>query len=69
MDMDMKHAARNRPAYSILPGSILKARLTVASMAPISLAVEAKAPARTKIHIIRSTFLLPAPSENMAILC
>ena len=37
-------------------------------MAPISLAVEAKAPAITNIHIISSTFLLPAPSEKTAIL-
>ena len=41
---------------------------TVASMAPISLAVEAKAPASTKIQIIMSTFLFPAPSEKMEIL-
>ena len=41
-------------------------RFTVASMAPICLAVLAKAPAKTKIQIIRSTFLLPAPSEKVA---
>ena len=68
MDMEMKHAARKRPAYRSLPGSILRARFTVASIAPISLAVAANAPASTNIHIISSTFLLPAPSENVAIL-
>ena len=46
---------------------MLRVAFTVASMAPISFAVEAKAPASTKIHIIRRTFLLPAPEENMAI--
>ena len=69
MDIEMKHEARKRPAYIRLPGRILSARLTVASIAPISFAVAANAPASTKIHIIRSTFLLPAPSENTAILC
>ena len=69
IDIEMKQAARNRPAYSSFPGNILSARFTVVSIAPISLAVAAKAPANTKIHIIRSTFLLPAPSEKTAILC
>ena len=35
-------------------------------MAPIALADWAKAPARIKIHIIRSMFLSAAPSENRA---
>ena len=69
IDIEMKQAARKRPANSSFPGNILRARLTVASIAPISLAVVAKAPANTNIHIIRSTFLFPAPSENIAILC
>ena len=51
------------------PGRMRRARLTVASIAPIDSAVDANAPARTNIHIIRSTFLLPAPSENIAIRC
>ena len=41
---------------------------TVASMAPMSFAVAANAPASTKIQIIRSTFLFPAPAEKMEIL-
>ena len=69
IDIEMKQEAMNSPAKSSFPGNILSARFTVASIAPISLAVAAKAPARTKIHIIRSTFLLPAPSEKTAILC
>ena len=68
MDMEMKHEARKSPAYRNFPGSIFMAMFTVASMAPISFAVEANAPAITNIHIISSTFLLPAPSENVAIL-
>ena len=40
---------------------------TVASMAPMSRAVAAKAPASTKIQIMRSTLALPAPREKMAI--
>ena len=68
IDIDMKQAARKSPAYMRLPGRILKARFTVASIAPISFAVVAKAPASTNIHIISSTFLLPAPSEKMPIL-
>ena len=65
IDIEMKHDAMNRPAYSSFPGRTLRARFTVASIAPISLAVDAKAPASTNIHIIRSTFLLPAPSEKI----
>ena len=67
-DMEMKQDARKSPANSSLPGNSCRVMFTVASMAPISLAVVAKAPARMKIHIIRSTFLCPAPCENMLIL-
>ena len=68
MDMEMKHAAMNRPAYMRLPGSSLSVRFTVASMAPICLAVAANAPAMMNIHIIISMFLLAAPCENVFIL-
>ena len=66
--MEMKQAARKRPAKMSFPGRILSVAFTVASMAPMSLAVAAKAPASTKIQIIRRTFLFPAPSEKMEIL-
>ena len=62
--IDMKQEARKSPAKRSFPGSSCRVMFTVASIAPISLAVVAKAPARMKIHIIRSTFLCPAPSEN-----
>ena len=68
MDIEMKHAARNSPARISFPGNILKVRLTVASTLPIALALAAKAPAMTKIQIIRRTFLSPAPEENIPIL-
>ena len=68
IDMDTKHAARNSPARISFPGRIVSVRFTVASTAPIELAVWAKAPASTNIHIISRTFLLPAPREKIAIL-
>ena len=68
MAMEMKQAARKRPARISFPGRIIKVRLTVASMLPMALAVLAKAPASTKIQIIRRTFLSPAPREKTAIL-
>ena len=49
---EMKQAARNSPANNMLLGKSVSDRLTVASMAPITLAVLAKAPARMNIHII-----------------
>ena len=64
MDRDMKQAAMKIPASSRLSGRICRVRFTVASMAPICLALCANAPARTNIHIISNMFLLPAPTEN-----
>ena len=61
MDIDMKHEARKSPAYIRFPGRMRSVMLTVASIAPIAFAVDANAPARINIHIIRSTFLFPAP--------
>ena len=58
---DMKHAARNNPASSILAGSAYSVRFTVASMHPISFADFAKAPASTNIHIMSMMFFCPAP--------
>ena len=65
IDMEMKQEAMKSPAYRSLPGRSRIARFTVASIAPISFAVLANAPAITNIHIIRRTFLLPAPCEKM----
>ena len=59
--IEMKHAARKSPASSILPGSKVSAKLTVASMAPITLAECAKAPARMNIQIISIICPLAAP--------
>ena len=64
MESEMKHAARNRPASIIWPGSSESVRFTVASMAPITLAEWAKAPASTKIHIMSIIWLEPAPRLN-----
>ena len=58
---EMKHAARNNPASSILPGNSVRARLTVASMAPMILAVWAKAPAKMKIQIMSIICPVAAP--------
>ena len=68
MDMEMKQDARNSPAKINLLGRIAVARFTVASMAPICLAVDANAPAITNIHIIIRILLLPAPLEKDSIL-
>ena len=67
MDMEMKHAARNKPARMSFPGRILSVRFTVASTLPIALAEAAKAPAMMKIQIISRTFLSLAPDENTPI--
>lgn len=68
MAMEMKQDARNRPASSIFGGRMANVADTVASIAPISLAVWANAPARMKIHSMRSTLSWPAPREKVAIL-
>ena len=64
IDREIKQAAINIPASSRLSGRICNVRLTVASIAPICLALCAKAPARINIHIISRIFLLAAPTEN-----
>ena len=65
IDNDMKHAARKSPASSICSGNSEIVRLTVASMAPITLAELAKAPARIKIHIISIISAVAAPRLKM----
>ena len=64
IDIETKQAAINSPASKNRPGSRFRVRFTTASIAPIDFAVEANAPASMNIHIIRSTFLSPAPAEN-----
>ena len=56
--MDIKQAAKKTPANKRLSGNKWSVILTVASMAPMSFALWAKAPARIKIHIINMMFLL-----------
>ena len=65
MDIDTKHAARNKPAKIMLPGNTERVRLTVASILPITLAVFANAPAKTNIHSISIMFPVEAPRLNM----
>ena len=52
MQMEIIAAARKTPGRSISAGRLFTVRFTIASTAPIPLAVAAKAPASTKIHII-----------------
>ena len=66
-EMDMKQAAKKIPAANRLPGRMDIARFTVASTAPIALAVCAKAPARMKINTISMILLLAAPRQNCSI--
>ena len=67
MDMEMKQAPRKSPASSIRSGSSHSVRSTVAWIHPNCLAVCAKAPASTNIHII--CMILPelAPWLNVRI--
>ena len=67
MDREMKHAATKIPASNKLSGRMCKVRLTVASMAPICLALSANAPARMNIHIICKMSLCAAPLEKCCI--
>ena len=67
MQSDTIHAEIKSPAKRNWVGRIANVRLTVASTAPMALAEEAKAPARMKIHTMRSMFLCPAPLENSVI--
>ena len=61
IESDMKQAARKRPGNIMLAGNRLRARLTVASTAPIAFADAANAPASTYIHSMSMRLLAPAP--------
>ena len=63
---ETKQAATNNPASTSCAGRKESVRFTVASTAPISLAVEAKAPARMNIHIISMILSLAAPRVRTA---
>ena len=62
-ESEMKQAARNSPASSMLAGSSVSAKLTVASIDPMAFALLAKAPAKIKIHIISIICPVPAPRQ------
>ena len=66
-DKEIKQAAMNIPVANRLLGKMDIAKLTVASTAPISLAVWANAPARIKINTISMILLLAAPLQNCSI--
>jgi len=63
---EMKQAARNRLLKTKPGGTAVRARLIVASMAPMCFAVEAKAPARMNIQSICITPGEAAPSARWA---
>lgn len=63
-EREMKQEAMNTLANSRLSGRSRSVSCTVASMAPISLADWAKAPASTKIQTIIRMFRLATPEEN-----
>jgi regulator of protease activity HflC (stomatin/prohibitin superfamily) len=60
---EVKQAARNTPAGKNSSGIIRRVRATVASTAPIDFVEAAKAPAKTKIHIISIILGSVAPRE------
>ena len=62
----LKQAVKKKPAKMKRPGMTLSARFTAASMDPISLALDAKAPASTNIQIIIRTLGFAAPEEKTA---
>ena len=66
-DVEMKQAVMKIPVARRFPGKIERAKLTVASMAPIDLAVWAKAPANTNIKTMSMILLLAAPRQYCSI--
>ena len=56
MDIDVKQAAMKMPAGRNCSGTMRRVSATVASTAPMALVEAAKAPAKTKIHIISMIF-------------
>ena len=67
IQIEVRHAAMNRPANAKLVGRMRSVRSTIAPAAPISFAVAAKAPANIKIQTISRSFGLPAPCEKIDI--
>ena len=65
MDSDIRQAARKMPGSNRLPGKAFSVKPTIASMLPISLAEQANAPAKTKIHSISIMLLVLAPLLKM----
>ena len=63
-ETEITQAARKIPAASTLPGKMESVKLTVASTAPIALAVCANAPAKIKIITISIMLALAAPLQN-----
>ena len=60
-ESEIKQAAKKSPANSMLPGKRVNERFTVASIAPITLAEWAKAPAKMNIQIISIICPVAAP--------
>ena len=65
---DMKQEARNKPGNMAEAGNHRSAMFTVASMPPMDLALDAKAPAIMNIQSINNKLLSPAPLEKILIL-
>lgn len=65
---EIRQAVMNSPAYIILAGMMPRVAATVASTAPMFLAIPAKAPARMKIRIIWRTPLSSAPFKKSLII-
>ena len=63
-----KHAVTNMPGKSKDSGKSDRVMDTVASIAPMVLALLANAPAKMKIHTIYKRFLFPAPLEKWLML-
>ena len=63
-DTDITHAAKNTPAARMFPGKMESVKFTVASTAPMALAVCANAPASTKITTISIMLVLAAPLQK-----
>ena len=61
MAREIKHETRKNPHSSKFPGMRFLATRTVASTAPMALAVPAKAPARMKIRHMIMILLSPIP--------
>ena len=65
IDSEMKHEATKMPASSRFDGRTDSVRFTMESMAPMSFALCANAPAMMNIHTISSMLPLLAPVEKI----